>query len=120
MTRIIRDVLNASFSDVVNERLFFIVSRIYESHKSYHSAIIRVKMIIRQHDYKKTELEFLNNAQSNLKKEEDISKKKLKNEIKARNQALQDEKNNYINDVDENVIIVKENKLYICKNSNTH
>jgi hypothetical protein len=47
MTRIARDVLSASSFDVFNERLFFIANKIYESHKFYHSAIIRTKMMSR-------------------------------------------------------------------------
>ncbi len=55
MTRIARDVMNATSFDVVNERLFSIANKIYDAHKSYYSATIKVKMIIRQHDYKKNE-----------------------------------------------------------------
>ncbi len=55
MTRIARDVMSATSFGVANERLFSIVSRIYDAHKSYHSATIRAKMIIRQHDYKENE-----------------------------------------------------------------
>ncbi len=55
MTRITKNVLSASSFDVSNERLFSIANRIYDSHKFYHSATIRAKMIIRQHDDKKNE-----------------------------------------------------------------
>jgi hypothetical protein len=55
MTRIAQNVMSVISSDVVNERLFSIANRIYDFHKSYHSTIIRAKMIIRQYDYKKSE-----------------------------------------------------------------
>jgi hypothetical protein len=55
MTRIAKDVLNATSFDVVNERLFSIANKIYDAHKFYHSATIRAKMIIRQHDFKENE-----------------------------------------------------------------
>jgi hypothetical protein len=106
MTRITQDVLSATSFDVVNKRLFAIVNRIHDFHKSFHSAIIRVKMIIRQFDYKKNEFEILNNSQSNLKEEEKSSKKKLEEKIEIRNQTLQDEIDVYINNVDENALII--------------
>jgi hypothetical protein len=60
MIRITKDVLNASLFNVFNERLFFIANKIYDSHKFYHSATIKIKMIIRQHDDKKNEWELKN------------------------------------------------------------
>ena len=50
MTRIARDVLNAIFAKIANERFFFIVNRIYESHKYFNLEIIKVKIIVRQYD----------------------------------------------------------------------
>ncbi len=82
MTRITSNVLSVTLFNVVNERLFSIVNRIYNFHKSFHSVIIRVKMIIRQFDYKENEFEILNNFQSNLKEEEKNSKKNLKKKLK--------------------------------------
>ena len=114
MTRMIKDVLSAFSFDVANERLFSIVSRIYDFHKSYHSDIIRTKMIIRQYDYKKAELKFLNLDQSNLKEEEICSKKEIEKEIKIRNQVLQDEEKNYINDVNESASIVKQSYIHFA------
>jgi hypothetical protein len=97
MTRISRDVLNATLFDVVNERLFSIVNKIYDFHKSFHFAIIRAKMIIRQFDYKKNEFELLNNSQFDLKEEKDYFKQDVKKKVEIRNQILQDEIDVYIN-----------------------
>jgi hypothetical protein len=94
--------MSASSFDVSNERLFSIASKIYDFHKFYHFVIIRAKMIIRQYDYKKNELKSLHDTQSNLKKKENRSKQKLREKIDIRNEALQNELDNYINDVDEN------------------
>jgi hypothetical protein len=105
MTRIIRDVLSVTSSDVINERLFFIANKIYEFHKFFHSAIIRAKMIIRQFDYKKNEFENFNNFQFDFKKKENYFRQDLEKEIEIRIQALQDEIDVYINDVNENAII---------------
>ncbi len=103
MTQMIKNVLSVLSFDVINERLFFIASKIYDFHKSYHLVIIRAKMIIRQYDYKENELKSLHDAQSNLKTKEECFKQKLKKKIDIWNEALQNESNNYINDVDENV-----------------
>ncbi len=100
MTRIAKDVLNASSFDVSNERLFSIANKIYDSHKFYHSATIRVKMIIRQHDDKKNEWK-LKNVQSNLKKKEKMTISKIREEKEIRDQVLRDETQDYINDVNE-------------------
>jgi hypothetical protein len=100
MTRITKNVFNASSFDVSNERLFFIANRIYESHKSYHSATIRAKMIIRQHDDKENEWE-LKNMLSDLKKKEKMFISKIREEKDIRDQILRDETKDYINDVDE-------------------
>jgi hypothetical protein len=112
MTRIAKDVMSAISFDVVNERLFSIVNRIYDAHKSYHSTTIKIKMIIRQLDYKKNEWK-VKNAQTNLRKKKKLTTSKIAEETKVRNQALRDEIKNYINDVDEiltnlivNVIII--------------
>jgi hypothetical protein len=94
--------MSASSFDVINKRLFSIASRIYAFHKFYHLVIIRAKMIIRQYDYKKNELKSLHDTQSNLKEKEDRLKQKLRKKINIRNEALQNEFDNYINDVDEN------------------
>jgi hypothetical protein len=102
MTRIIKDVTSALSFDVIHERLFSIANRIYDFHKFYHLVIIRAKMIIRQYDYKENELKSLHNTQSNLKKKENRFKQKLKEKIDIRNKILQNELDNYINDVDEN------------------
>jgi vacuolar-type H+-ATPase subunit I/STV1 len=101
MTRIIKNVLSVSSSDVVNERLFSITNKIYDVHKSYHFVIIKVKMIIRQYDYKKNELKSLHDTQSNLKEKEERFKQKLQKKIDIRNEALQNELDSYINDVNE-------------------
>jgi hypothetical protein len=101
MTRIVKDVLSVSSSDVANERLFSIASRIYDAHKSYHFVIIKVKMIIRQYDYKKNELKSLHDTQSNLKKKEERFKQELQKKIDIRNEVLQNEFDSYINDVNE-------------------
>ncbi len=61
-----------------------------------------MKTIIRQYDYIENELKSLHDTQSNLKEKEDRFKQKLKKKIDIRNKALQNEFNNYINDVDEN------------------
>ncbi len=100
MTRIAKDVLNATSFDVVNERLFSIANKIYDAHKFYHSATIRAKMIIRQHDFKENEWE-MKNAQLNLKKEEELITSKIAEKIETRDQALRNEMKDYINDVDE-------------------
>ena len=76
MTIMIHDILNVFSSEVVNERLFFIANWIYESHKSYHSSTIKVKMIIRHDDYKESVWEY-DNAPSNLKKKEILNKKNI-------------------------------------------
>ncbi len=55
MTRMTRNVENANSLNVFNERLLFIANKIYESHKSYHFTMIKIKMIIRRHDDKKNE-----------------------------------------------------------------
>ncbi len=102
MIRIIKNVMNASSSDVINERLFSIANKIYDFHKFYHFVIIRAKMIIRQYDYKENELKSLHDTQSDLKEKEDRFKQELKKKIDIRNEALQNELDNYINDVDEN------------------
>jgi hypothetical protein len=95
-----KDVESASSFNVFNERLFFIVNKIYESHKSYHSATIRAKMIIRQHDDKENKWE-LKNMQSNLKEKDEMSVSEIHEEKKIRDQILRDKTQNYINDVDE-------------------
>jgi predicted Holliday junction resolvase-like endonuclease len=59
-------------------------------------------MIIRQYDYKENELKSLHDTQSDLKEKEDRFKQELKKKIDIRNEALQNELDNYINDVDEN------------------
>ncbi len=102
MTRIIKNVLNVSSSDVVNERLFSITSKIYDVHKSYHFVIIKIKMIIRQYDYKENELKSLHDTQSNLKEKEERFKQELQKKIDIRNEALQNEFDSYISDVNEN------------------
>jgi hypothetical protein len=101
MTQIIKDVMSAWSFDVINERLFSIANKIYDFHKSYHFVIIRTKMIIRQYNYKENELKSLHDIQSNLKEKKDRFKQKLKKKIDIRNKALQNELDNYINDVDE-------------------
>ncbi len=101
MTRIIKNVISVS-SFNVNERLFSIANKIYDFHKFYHFVIIRAKMIIRPYDYKENELKSLHNTQSSLKEKEDRFKQKLKKKIDIRNEALQNEFDNYINNVDEN------------------
>ncbi len=100
MTRIAKDVFSASSFDVSNERLFFIANKIYESHKSYHSATIRAKMIIRQHDDKENEWK-LKDMLSDLKEEEKMSISKIREEKDIRDQVLRDETEDYISDVDE-------------------
>jgi hypothetical protein len=102
MTRIIKNVMNVSSFNVINERLFSIANRIYDFHKFYHLVIIRAKMIIRQYDYKENELKSLHDIQSNLKEKENRFKQKLRKKIDIRNEVLQNELDNYINDVDEN------------------
>ncbi len=102
MIRMIKNMLNVSSFDVINEQLFFIISKIYDFYKLYYLVIIRIKIIIRQYDYKENELKLLHNAQSNLKKKKECFKQKLKKKIDIRNKALQNELNNYINNVDEN------------------
>jgi hypothetical protein len=101
MTRIVKDVLSVSSYDVANERLFSIASKIYDAHKFYHFVIIRAKMIIRQYDYKKNELKSLHDTQSNLKEKEERFKQELQEEIDIRNEALQNELDSYISDVNE-------------------
>jgi hypothetical protein len=101
MIRIAKDVHSVSSSDVTNERLFSIASRIYDFHKFFHFVIIRAKMIIRQYDYKENELKSLHDIQSDLKEKEDRFKQELKKKIDIRHEALQNELNNYISDVDE-------------------
>lgn len=101
MTRIVKDVLSVSSFDVANERLFSIASRIYDVHKSYHFVIIKVKMITRQYDYKKNELKSLHDTQSNLKEKKERSKQELQKKIDIRNEALQNELDSYISDVNE-------------------
>jgi hypothetical protein len=105
MIRMTKDVFNAIFFDVVNERLFIIVNKIYESYEFYHSSTIRVKMIIRQHDYKKNEWD-LKNAQSDLKKKQELTSKKIEKEKATRDEVLRDETVNYINDVDETLSVI--------------
>ncbi len=97
---------NVTSFDVINERLFSIANKIYDSHKSFHLAIIRAKMIIRQFDYKKNEFKLLNNSQFDLKEEKDYFKQDVKKKVEIRNQVLQNEMNVYINDVNENAAIV--------------
>jgi hypothetical protein len=116
MTRISRDVLSATLSDVVNERLFSIVNRIYDSHKSFHLAIIRAKMIIRQFDYKKNEFELLNNSQFDLKEEKDYFRQDVEKKVEIRNQVLQDEIDVYISDVNENAAIISFVRINIFSN----
>ncbi len=62
-------------------------------------------MIIRQFDYKKNEFENFNNFQFDFKKKENYFRQDLEKEIEIRIQALQDEIDVYINDVNENAII---------------
>ena len=57
MTRMTRDIIAFVSIDVFCERLFFIASRQYASHKFYHFDIIRALMIIRQYDLRKNEFE---------------------------------------------------------------
>jgi hypothetical protein len=57
-------------------------------------------MIIRQHDYKENEWE-VKNAQANLREKERLTTSKIAEETKVRDQALRDEIENYISDVDE-------------------
>ena len=71
---IARNVLNVFAFEIVNKKLFFIVSRIYESHKSYHSKTIKAKMLIHQYDNKKNEWKY-NQTHSNLKKKKRQQKK---------------------------------------------
>ncbi len=62
-------------------------------------------MIIRQFDYKKNEFENLNNSQFDLKEKENYFRQDLEKEIEIRIQALQDEIDVYISDVNENATI---------------
>ncbi len=111
MTRIAKNILSASSFDIFNERLFFIVNKIYESHKFYHFVTIRIKIIIRQHDDKKNEWE-LKNMQSNLKEKEKMTISKIRKKKKIRDQILRNETQDYINDVDEiSSFIVQVNKF---------
>jgi hypothetical protein len=104
---------------VINERLFSIANKIYDSHKFFHFAIIRAKMIIRQFDYKKNEFELLNNSQSDLKEEKDYFRQDVEKKVEIRNQVLQDEMNVYINDVNENAAIVSSVKICVFFNEET-
>ena len=116
---IVRNVLSVSACEIVNEKLFFIVSRIYGSHKSYHSKTIKAKMLICQHDSKKNEWKY-NQTHSNFKKKKATTKKKFIEKRKSRDDALSDESKHYINNIDENQIeeissIIKLKKyLIIC------
>ncbi len=99
ITHITKNVFRANLFDVLNEKLFFVVNKIYKSHKFYHSATIKIKIIIRQHNNQKNEWK-LKNTLSDLKKKQNVyfenSKKK-----DIRNQVLRDKTKDYINDVDE-------------------
>ena len=54
-----RNILAIAFAIVSCKRLFSISSRIYESHKSFDSTIIRAIMIVKQHNFKKNKLQHL-------------------------------------------------------------
>jgi hypothetical protein len=62
MTRIIKNVINASSFNMINEQLLSIANKIYDFDKFYHFVIIWAKMIIRQYDYKENELKSLHDT----------------------------------------------------------
>jgi hypothetical protein len=77
-------------------------------------------MIIRQYEYKKLKMK-MKNAQSDLKEKEKLSMQKLQKKIDIRNQVLQDESDNYINDVDENastMTFVRKQSSFFSKKKN--
>jgi hypothetical protein len=79
-------------------------------------------MIIRQYEYKKLKMK-MKNAQSDLKEKEELSMQELQKKIDIRNQVLQDEFDNYINDVDENastMTSVRKQSSFFSKKKKNH
>jgi hypothetical protein len=76
-------------------------------------------MIIRQYEYKKLKTK-MKNAQSDLKEKEELLMQELQKKINIRNQVLQNEFENYINDVDEKtstmIFVKKQSSFFFEKN----
>ena len=85
-----RDFLAVNSVDVSCERLFSISSRIYASHKSYDLSTLRALMILRQHNFKKNELNQLSSDLKNaveeaIKEIRKESNERIKNLLKSYN-----------------------------------
>ena len=101
MTRIARDVLNVTFAKIANKRFFFIVNRIYESHKHFNLEIIKIKIIVRQYDQHKHKYKTIMTKHVNFAQIEKLFKNEIKNEIDDRNKILLKKSYNYISNNNE-------------------
>ena len=116
MIRLIKNILTAASVEVSCEKLFFIASRQYVSHKFYNFAIMRALMILKHHDIKENILKLFH---ADLEKDSTSHSKDLLYEQKKRDQAMQNAmKRQYINDDENTSLNIIVSSMFIYLNSN--